>query len=322
MTLLNVNNLSVSFNAFKAVDQLSLSVSEGEVVGVVGESGSGKSVMSMAMMGLLDTQAKVEFEAFHLDKRDMLLLSSKKRREMMGKDISMIFQDALTSLNPCYSVGAQIVEALTTHEKITKKKAKEKALDLLETVGIPDPKKRIDNYPHQLSGGMCQRVMIAMALACKPKLLIADEPTTALDVTIQAQVIELLLTLQKQYQMGMILITHDLALVSEVADKIVVMYAGKVVESGTVDEVFHTPKHPYTQALLRSLPEFGESGKRLYALEGVVPGANDRPNGCLFSPRCQYANLECQRKPELKTQDAREVLCHFPLNHYGSPVYE
>ena len=322
MALLELENLSVNFDHFQAVSQVSFAVESGEVLGVVGESGSGKSVTAMSLMGLLDEQASIKVDRFYFNDSDMLCLSAKERRKMMGKDISMIFQDALTSLNPCFSIGDQIAEILRSHEKITKKEAKQKALELLYIVGIPDAVNRINNYPHQLSGGMCQRVMIAMALACKPKLLIADEPTTALDVTIQAQVIDLLLDLQKQYQMGLILITHDLALIAEIADKIAVMYAGQIVEMGNARDIFHSPQHPYTQALLRALPEFGKHGQRLYALEGVVPGAYDRPQGCLFAPRCQYANESCQITPLMNVKSTRRVLCHYPLNSDGSPSYD
>ena len=233
----------------------------------------------------------------------------------------MIFQDPMTSLNPAYTVGFQIMEALKTHEGGTKKAIKDRTLELLRLVGIPDPESRIGVYPHQLSGGMSQRVMIAMAIACRPKLLIADEPTTALDVTIQAQIMELLLELQKKECMSLILITHDLALVAEAADRIIVMYAGQIVEEGTAKDIFREPKHPYTQALLRSLPEFAEGKSRLESLQGVVPGKYDRPTGCLLNPRCPYATEYCRQvEPQLHHISSRKVKCHTPLNEQGNPV--
>ena len=227
----------------------------------------------------------------------------------------------MTSLNPAYTVGFQIMEALKTHEGGTKKARKDRTLELLRLVGIPDPESRIDVYPHQLSGGMSQRVMIAMAIACRPKLLIADEPTTALDVTIQAQIMELLLELQKKECMSLILITHDLALVAKAADRIIVMYAGQIVEEGTAKDIFREPKHPYTQALLRSLPEFAEGKSRLASLQGVVPGKYDRPTGCLLNPRCPYATEYCRQvEPLLHQIGSRKVKCHTPLNEQGNPV--
>ena len=252
---------------------------------------------------------------------NLLTLESKAKRQLIGADVSMIFQDPMTSLNPAYTVGFQIMEALKTHEGGTKKARKDRTLELLRLVGIPDPKSRIDVYPHQLSGGMSQRVMIAMAIACRPKLLIADEPTTALDVTIQAQIMELLLELQKKECMSLILITHDLALVAEAADRIIVMYAGQIVEEGTAKDIFREPKHPYTQALLRSLPEFAEGKSRLESLQGVVPGKYDRPTGCLLNPRCPYATEYCRQvEPQLHHIGSRKVKCHTPLNEQGNPV--
>jgi dipeptide transport system ATP-binding protein len=226
----------------------------------------------------------------------------------------MIFQDPMTALNPCFTVGNQIMEAIAVHQGGSKKERKAKAIELLQQVGIPAPEERIKSYPHQLSGGMSQRVMIAMAIACDPKLLIADEPTTALDVTIQAQIIDLLLELQRKKNMGLILITHDLALVAEAADRVVVMYAGQVVETGPAADIFANPQHPYTEALMKSLPESAEGKTRLDALGGVVPGANDRPNGCLLNPRCPYVTDQCRtEEPELITTDTRAVRCFKPL---------
>ena len=325
MPLLDVKELSVHFGdkstPFKAVDRINYQVAQGEVLGIVGESGSGKSVSSLAIMGLIDHPGRVSAESLQFENTNLLTLESKAKRQLIGADVAMIFQDPMTSLNPAYTVGFQIMEALKTHEGGTKKARKDRTLELLRLVGIPDPESRIDIYPHQLSGGMSQRVMIAMAIACRPKLLIADEPTTALDVTIQAQIMELLLELQKKECMSLILITHDLALVAEAADRIIVMYSGQIVEEGTAKDIFREPKHPYTQALLRSLPEFAEGKSRLESLQGVVPGKYDRPTGCLLNPRCPYATEYCRQvEPQLHHIGSRKVKCHTPLNEQGNPV--
>ena len=325
MALLDVKELSVHFGdkntPFKAVDRISYQVAQGEVLGIVGESGSGKSVSSLAIMGLIDHPGRVSAKSLQFENTNLLTLESKAKRQLIGADVAMIFQDPMTSLNPAYTVGFQIMEALKTHEGGTKKARKDRTLELLRLVGIPDPESRIDVYPHQLSGGMSQRVMIAMAIACRPKLLIADEPTTALDVTIQAQIMELLLELQKKECMSLILITHDLALVAEAADRIIVMYAGQIVEEGSAKDIFREPKHPYTQALLRSLPEFAEGKSRLASLQGVVPGKYDRPTGCLLNPRCPYATEYCRQvEPQLHHIGSRKVKCHTPLNEQGNPV--
>ena len=325
MALLDVKELSVHFGdkntPFKAVDRISYQVAQGEVLGIVGESGSGKSVSSLAIMGLINHPGHVSAESLQFENTNLLTLDNKAKRQLIGADVAMIFQDPMTSLNPAYTVGFQIMEALKTHEGGTKKARKDRTLELLRLVGIPDPESRIDVYPHQLSGGMSQRVMIAMAIACRPKLLIADEPTTALDVTIQAQIMELLLELQKKECMSLILITHDLALVAEAADRIIVMYAGQIVEEGTAKDIFREPKHPYTQALLRSLPEFAEGKSRLESLQGVVPGKYDRPTGCLLNPRCPYATEYCRQvEPQLHHIGSRKVKCHTPLNEQGNPV--
>ena len=324
MSLLTVENLSVSFGdekaPFKAVDRVSYTVNEGEVLGIVGESGSGKSVSSLAIMGLIDFPGRVTAEKLYFNQNDLLALKPKEKQKMVGADIAMIFQDAMTSLNPSYTVGYQIMEALKVHQGGSKAALRERAIELLSLVGIPDPKSRLEVYPHQLSGGMSQRVMIAMAIACNPKLLIADEPTTALDVTIQAQIIDLLLELQRKENMALILITHDLALVAESAHRIIVMYAGQVVEEGRAEEIFKSPLHPYTQALLKALPEFAEGKSRLQSLPGVVPGKYDRPQGCLLNPRCPYATEECRSiEPALVQINGRQVKCHTPLNAQGLP---
>lgn len=320
MSLLQLENLSVTFGNFKAVDNISYKVEEGEVLGIVGESGSGKSVSSLSIMGLIDFPGKVEAEQLSFQQQDLLTMPEKQRRQLTGSDIAMIFQDPMTSLNPCFNVGYQIMEALKTHQGGSKKELKARTIELLTQVGIPAPETRLSAYPHQLSGGMSQRIMIAMAIACNPKLLIADEPTTALDVTIQAQIIDLLIDLQRKKKMGLVLITHDLALVAEVAHKVIVMYAGQIVESGPANEVFKHPKHPYTQALLKSLPESAAGESRLEALPGVVPGQYDRPKGCLLSPRCPYASAECREIAPTNQGDLdRQVKCHTPLNEEGRP---
>ena len=324
MALLEVKELSVHFGdqktPFKAVDRISYTVNEGEVLGIVGESGSGKSVSSLAIMGLIDYPGRVMAESLHFDGNDLLSLKPKEKQQIVGADVSMIFQDAMTSLNPSYTVGYQIMEALKVHQGGSRSWRKSRAIELLTMVGIPDPTSRLDVYPHQLSGGMSQRVMIAMAIACNPKLLIADEPTTALDVTIQAQIIDLLLELQRKENMALILITHDLALVAESAHRIIVMYAGQVVEEGKAEQIFKSPLHPYTQALLKALPEFAEGKSRLQSLPGVVPGKYDRPQGCLLNPRCPYATDLCRsQEPPLREVNGRQVKCHTPLNEMGLP---
>lgn len=327
MALLTVDKLSVHFGEkempFRAVDRISYQVDEGQVLGIVGESGSGKSVSSLAIMGLIDFPGRVMADNLEFDGRHLLTISEKERRELVGSDVAMIFQDPMTSLNPCYTVGFQIMEALKVHQGGNRKTRLQRTIDLLLLVGIPDPASRLDVYPHQLSGGMSQRVMIAMAIACRPKLLIADEPTTALDVTIQAQIIELLLELQQQENMALVLITHDLALVAEAAHHIIVMYAGQVVESGKAADIFRAPRHPYTQALLRALPEFAGNKSRLESLPGVVPGKYDRPDGCLLNPRCPYATQICRtEEPALRTVGSRQVKCHTPLDDQGRPGHE
>jgi|TARA_B110000503_G_C7140872_1_gene410785 dipeptide transport system ATP-binding protein len=318
MSLLSVQELSVTFGTkerpFRAVDRLSYTVEAGEVLGIVGESGSGKSVSSLALMGLIDFPGKVSAQQLEFEGQDLTAMSDRARRKITGDQIAMIFQDPMTALNPCFTVGNQIMEAIAVHQGGSKKERRLKTIELLRQVGIPAPESRIGSYPHQLSGGMSQRVMIAMAIACDPKLLIADEPTTALDVTIQAQIIDLLLELQRKKNMGLILITHDLALVAESADRVVVLYAGQVVEMGPASEVFRNPQHPYTEALMKSLPESGKGQARLNALAGVVPGANDRPNGCLLNPRCPYAMDRCRtEEPELITSQNHAVRCFIPL---------
>ncbi|HEY1611518.1 MAG TPA: ABC transporter ATP-binding protein [Paraburkholderia sp.] len=317
--LLTIRNLAVDFEGLPAVDGIDLSVAPGEVLGIVGESGSGKSVTMLALMGLVDPPGRVSADAITFDGRDLLNASRKERRRIVGKDISMVFQDALTSLNPSYTVGYQIKEVLKHHEGLRGAALKARALELLDRVGIPDAKNRIDSFPHQMSGGMNQRVMIAMAIACRPKLLIADEPTTALDVTIQAQIMELLLQLQREHGMALVLISHDLAVVSEVAQRVAVMYAGQIIETNRVPLIFSAPHHPYTEALLAAIPEHNKGTRRLAALPGMVPGRDDRPRGCLFAPRCRYVVDDCNRgRPALApVADAggeARARCIKPLN--------
>ena len=260
-------------------------------------------------MGLLPWTSTVNADHIVFDGQDLLNMPDKERRKIIGKDISMIFQEPMTSLNPCFTVGYQITEVLAQHFGGKRRSYNDKAIELLNQVGIPAAESRLNSYPHQLSGGMCQRVMIAMMIACQPKLLIADEPTTALDVTIQAQILELLIELQKSRGMALVIITHDMAVVAETAERVVVLYAGQQVEQRTVKQLFKKPKHPYSEALLNALPERAND-KLLNAIPGVVPGQMDRPKGCLFSPRCDYATTLCREKsPNLNNG----ILCHFPL---------
>ncbi|HUH91618.1 MAG TPA: oligopeptide/dipeptide ABC transporter ATP-binding protein [Casimicrobiaceae bacterium] len=329
MPLLEVEDLRVEFGLpsapLIAVDGLDLSIEAGEVVGCVGESGSGKSVAALAVMGLTDYPGRVRARRLAFTGRDLLGLSAAQHRELLAKEIAMIFQDPLASLDPCYTVAFQLAETLRIHgseeERGSAKLRRARALELLRQVEIPDAEARLGAYPHQLSGGMAQRVMIAMAIACNPKLLIADEPTTALDVTVQAQVLALLLRLQRERAMALLLITHDLAVVAETAQRVLVMYAGQVVEAGPVPEVFDTPRHPYTQALLAALPEHDTDRSRLKAIRGVVPGADDRPSGCLLHPRCDYAVDLCRATPPaLEAGGERRSRCHFPLDAAGRPT--
>ncbi|MBS7663885.1 ABC transporter ATP-binding protein [Pseudomonas lalucatii] len=318
MSLLQINNLSVRFgdaNAVPVVDGLDISVERGEVLAIVGESGSGKSVTMMALMGLIEAPGIVQADSLQFDGTDMLRLKGKQRRHIVGKDLSMVFQDPMTALNPSFTVGFQIEEVLRQHLGLRGRAARQRALELLEKVEIPAAASRLDAYPHQLSGGMSQRVAIAMAIAAEPKLLIADEPTTALDVTIQAQIMELLLNLQREQDMALVLITHDLAVVAETAQRVCVMYAGQAVEVGTVPQLFDAPTHPYTEALLQAIPEHSLGARRLATLPGIVPGRYDRPRGCLLAPRCPYAQARCrEQRPALEAHGRGAVRCFFPLN--------
>ncbi|MGI3745190.1 MAG: ABC transporter ATP-binding protein [Janthinobacterium lividum] len=318
MSLLNIKNLNVRFGdatATPVVDGLDLAVDKGEVLAIVGESGSGKSVTMMALMGLIEHPGIVTADALVFDGKDMLTLNARQRRKIVGKDMSMVFQDPMTALNPSYTVGFQIKEVLKQHLGLSGRAAHQRALELLQKVEIPGAAQRLDAYPHQLSGGMSQRVAIAMAIAGEPKLLIADEPTTALDVTIQAQIMDLLLALQKEQDMALVLITHDLAVVAETAQRVCVMYAGQAVEVGQVPQLFDIPAHPYSEALLAAIPEHSMGAARLSTLPGIVPGRYDRPSGCLLSPRCPYVQDKCrQQRPGLDPKAHSLARCFYPLN--------
>ncbi|MFV3129571.1 ABC transporter ATP-binding protein [Niveispirillum sp. KHB5.9] len=313
MPLLDIKDLSVTFatgrGPFRAVDGIDLSIEPGEVLGIVGESGSGKSVTSLAVLGLLADNASVTARTMAFDGQDLLTLHPKTRRRLNGGQVAMIFQEPMSSLNPCFTVGFQIGETLAQHEGLSGKALRKRSIDLLEQVGIPAPETRLSAFPHQLSGGMSQRVMIAMAIACNPRLLIADEPTTALDVTIQRQILDLLRDLQRQRGMAMILITHDMGVVAECAHRVQVMYAGQVVENRPADQLFDQPRHPYTAALLDALPERAVGRRRLPTIAGTVPGVGDRPAGCLFQPRCTLAEDRCGTRPAVVPDGAGWTRC-------------
>jgi dipeptide transport system ATP-binding protein len=316
--LLEVSDLGVEFGAFRAVDNVSLHVDAGEVLGIVGESGSGKSVTALALMGLIDEPGRVHAQRLMFDGRDLLAMPVQERRSLLGKDIAMIFQDPMASLNPCFTVEFQLVETLRIHEGGSRKALRARALELLKQVEIPDAERRLSAFPHQLSGGMSQRVMVAMAIACNPRLLIADEPTTALDVTIQAQMLALLIWLQRERGMALVLITHDLGVVAEVAQRVLVMYAGQVVETAHVPDIFEAPRHPYTEALLSALPEHNIGQRRLRSMSGMVPGAFDRPSGCLLAPRCAYVQPRCHaERPPLDGDVGEQARCFYPLVQVG-----
>jgi len=300
--LLEVRGLKTHFRTdrglFRAVDGIDFTVGRGQTVGLVGESGCGKSVTSLSVMGLVASPpGTVEGNAIRFEGRDLLGLSPDERRRLRGGKMSMIFQEPMTSLNPVHTIGQQIVEGILAHTQLSPQKARARAIEMLELVHIPSAAARFDDFPHRLSGGMRQRVMIAMALSCEPALLIADEPTTALDVTIQAQILELLTDLRKRLGMAMLIITHDLGVIAEVADDVVVMYAGKIVESAPVAALFADPQHPYTIGLLGSIPRLDVVRERLSTIEGTVPGADRQPKGCRFSPRCPFADRRCGAEP-------------------------
>lgn len=320
--LLDVKNLKTQFRTddgtFYAVDDVSFQVRRGRTLGIVGESGCGKSVSSLSVMRLIQkpgliTQGEIFFEG-----RDLLKISEEEMRTLRGSELAMIFQEPMTSLNPVYTIGNQIDEAIKQHHpKMSSREVRARTVAMLQKVGIPSPEKRADDYPHQLSGGMRQRVMIAMAISCDPKMLIADEPTTALDVTIQAQILDLMRKLQKDFNAGMILITHDLGVVAEMCQDVIVMYAGKVIEHGTVEDIFYRPKHHYTRGLLDSIPHFktGEKLSRLRTISGMVPSLLAVPPACRFQDRCPAVQDLCRQKyPDLRAlNETQKVACHFPL---------
>ena len=313
--LLSVRDLKTSFfthvGEVKAVRGISFDVNEGEVLGIVGESGSGKSVTSLSIMALLQYPGRVVDGEILLNGEDILTYSKDQMRKVRGKEIAMIFQDPMTSLNPVYTIGNQVMEMILEHEKMSRREARARAIEMLKLVGIPAAEKRIDSYPHEFSGGMRQRVMIALALSCNPKLLIADEPTTALDVTIQAQILSLIKSLNKQFGMTTMLITHDLGVVATVCDKVAVMYGGLIMEYGTVDEIFYHPRHPYTMGLLGSIPHVdGGEKRRLIPIDGTPPDLINPPKGCPFSTRCKYCMNVCTREqPPYFAEDKHRTMC-------------
>lgn len=319
--LLEVNNLRTSFrdkdgNYIPAVDGITFHVAQGETLGIVGESGCGKSVSMLSVMRLLDIPpARVEAEGIKLLGQNLLSQSEKAMQGIRGNLMSMIFQEPMTSLNPVFTIGDQIAETLELHQKLRKPAALAKAVEMLRKVGIPSAERRALDYPHQLSGGMRQRVMIAMALACNPRLLIADEPTTALDVTIQAQILDLIRDLRQEMAMSIVLITHDLGVVAETADRVIVMYAGRIVEEATAIDLFERPKHPYTEGLLNSIPRLDKPGDRLHVIKGVVPHPMHMPLGCRFNPRCPYAKERCYTESPLEVDigEGHRVSCWYPL---------
>ena len=312
--LVEVKNLKTYFyteeGVVKAVDGVDFEIYPGETLGVVGESGCGKSVTSLSIMRLVESPpGRIEAGEINFDSRDLTKIPEKEMRKIRGNDISMIFQEPMTSLNPVYTVGDQIMEAIILHKKVDKKEARRQAIDMLQKVGIPLPEQRVDEYPHQLSGGMRQRVMIAMALSCDPQLLIADEPTTALDVTIQAQILELMNSLKESYGMAIMMITHDLGVIAEVSDRVAVMYAGKVVEYTDVDTLFDDPKHPYTWGLMNSIPKLDKDVDRLEAIPGSVPSPLNFPEGCKFNTRCPLAEGKCfEEEPPLEDTDGEHMV--------------
>lgn len=298
-SLLSVNDLKVRFKTedgyVSTVNGVSFDVEKGETLAIVGESGSGKSVTSLALMGILPVNGEIYNGDLQFEDKDLRNLSKKEYRQLRGNEIAMIFQEPMTALNPVFTVGYQLRETLILHSKLSKEQANRKGIEMLETVGIPDAEKVMSRFPHQLSGGMRQRVMIAMALSCNPKLLIADEPTTALDVTIQAQILTLLRNLKEKSNTSIMIITHDLGVVAELADRVIVMYAGEVVEQAPINELFERPLHPYTQGLMASIPKIHDVVDELYSIEGTVPNPKDMPSGCKFYPRCPLGDIECTK---------------------------
>ncbi len=299
-----------------AVDGVSFDIPRGKTLGIVGESGSGKSVTARSIMRLVPAPpGRIVGGSIRFDGEDLLAKKEKDMRRIRGNKIAMIFQDPMTSLNPVFTVGEQIVEAVTIHQGVKKNEARSRAVEMLKLVGIPSPEKRVDDYPHQMSGGMRQRAMIAMALSCRPDLLIADEPTTALDVTIQAQILDLINEMKERFSMSVMIITHDLGVISEVADRVIVMYAGKAMECGSVEDIFASPLHPYTRGLMESLPRIDVKARRLKAIEGTLPNPADEITGCRFAPRCDRASESCFRdEPAYLEKGERRVRCVLHSN--------
>jgi dipeptide transport system ATP-binding protein len=321
MALLEIENLSVELptasGPVRAVDNVSLSLAAGELLGIVGESGAGKSLAMLAVMGLAPYPARVTAERLHFRGRDLLASSGRGRRGVIGKSLTMIFQEPTTSLNPCFTVGFQLMEGLQAHDGMSHRAARTRAVELLEQVGIPAAEQRLKAYPHQLSGGMSQRVMIAMAIACSPEVLIADEPTTALDATVQAQILRLILSLQKDRGMGLILVTHDMGVVADTVDRVLVMYAGQIVEDRATVALFRAPQHPYSAALLAARPGQGSAGP-LATIPGSPPTLSERSAGCRFSPRCAFATARSRSSPpDLIDWMEGRVRCHYPLGDVG-----
>lgn len=321
--LVSVKNLETTFfmkhHSFKAVNNVSYEIKKGQTLGIVGESGSGKSVTSFSLMRLIEKPGKITKGEFYLNGRDILKLSESEMEDVRGNHMAMIFQEPMTALNPVLTIGEQIDEQVLRHKKCSEQEAKDRSIEMLSLVGIPSPGDRYNSYPHQLSGGMRQRAMIAMALSCDPKFLIADEPTTALDVTIQAQILELIQNLQQKFNMTVQFITHDLGVISEVSDKVLVMYGGQVCEVADTLTLFRNPRHPYTAALIESRPRIGQHSKKLKTIEGSVPAPHEFPAGCPFQNRCPRAKAECiNLKPKLETLESsheshHEVACFNPL---------
>jgi|AntDeeMetagen285_2_1112576.scaffolds.fasta_scaffold01306_4 oligopeptide/dipeptide ABC transporter ATP-binding protein len=327
-TILHVDDLTTHFETeqgtVKAVDGVSFELNAGETLGVVGESGSGKSVTAMTMMGLIGSAGNVKRGSVRFGGEDLLEKPESELQKIRGTRIAMVFQDPMTSLNPTQTIGKQITRVIRTHQDHSKAEAKAKTVDLMEQVGIPEAESRVDNYPHQFSGGMRQRALIAMAISCEPDVLIADEPTTALDVTIESQIFDLLDDLQEEYDMSILLITHDLGVVAGTCDRVNVMYAGRIVEKGSREEIFTDPRHPYTRGLLRSIPQLRSAATRLMPIEGDVPNPASLPSGCSFNPRCPHAEAECsQYDPELRSvTQSQEAACLLAEGYGGTPATE
>ncbi len=315
MALLEVKNLKTHFftrnGVVKSVDGSSFSIEKGEILGIVGESGAGKSITGFSILGLIDSPGRIVEGEINFDGKDLIKLSENELQKIRGDEISMIFQDPQTSLNPVITIGEQMMEAILYHKKgVSKKAAYEACVEILKTVGLPAARKRMKSYPHQLSGGMKQRVVIAMALLNNPKLLIADEPTTALDVTIQAQILYLMKKLSQEFHSALILITHDIAVVSQLCDKIAVMYAGRIVEYGSKEDIIFNPLHPYTKGLIECLPKLNDEKKRLYQIPGIMPSLLGLPQGCYFKNRCEFSDDECDTYPLQQEINGRIVFCH------------